>query len=251
MPATCHLCLPNPSTRRGLDPTPALCQVSSWVLMFGLVAGVYAFYMPFVDPPGLRWFLVALYTVLVLCVTALDLVTRCAQRPACGGGVREMAAWAGRREGCGWGASQRKSNICAFCAVAAALAVPTRYVIALPAFAPQLHRPVGPGAQGRHRRRVLLWTVPGAWQPSRVRGRAGMLMGAQCRPPPPPAPPATSRVPAPRGSPAPAPRPTGRFCRPPHPRPRRPTRRPVWAATASTAARATAAWRTLTTTASG
>lgn len=61
--------------RHGLQTPLDPHQVTSWVLFLALVAGVYAFYMPFVDPPGVRWLLVALYTVLVVANLALNFLT--------------------------------------------------------------------------------------------------------------------------------------------------------------------------------
>ena len=51
-------------------------QLASWLIFFALVSGVYAFYMPFVEDAGARWFLVALYSLLVIAIVALDLYTR-------------------------------------------------------------------------------------------------------------------------------------------------------------------------------
>lgn len=51
-------------------------QIASWLIFFALVAGVYAFYVPFVEDVGARWFLVALYSVLVVAIVSLDLYTR-------------------------------------------------------------------------------------------------------------------------------------------------------------------------------
>ncbi|KAG2498006.1 hypothetical protein HYH03_004264 [Edaphochlamys debaryana] len=54
-----------------LDPH----QLASWIIFFALVSGVYAFYVPFVEDAGTKWFLVALYTLLVVGITTLDLYT--------------------------------------------------------------------------------------------------------------------------------------------------------------------------------
>ena len=48
------------------------------MLFFALVAGCYAFLMPFAEPLGVRIFLVVLYTITVVALVVLDLWTRCA-----------------------------------------------------------------------------------------------------------------------------------------------------------------------------
>ncbi|EFJ44857.1 hypothetical protein VOLCADRAFT_121256 [Volvox carteri f. nagariensis] len=54
-----------------------LPQLASWFVFFALASGVYAFYLPFVEDAGVRWFLVALYSVLVVAIVTLDLYTSC------------------------------------------------------------------------------------------------------------------------------------------------------------------------------
>ncbi|GIL42002.1 hypothetical protein Vafri_66 [Volvox africanus] len=61
--------------RHGLQMPLDPHQLASWLVFFALASGVYAFYMPFVEDAGVRWFLVALYSVLVVAIVALDLYT--------------------------------------------------------------------------------------------------------------------------------------------------------------------------------
>jgi hypothetical protein len=69
-------------------------QVASWLVFFALAAGVYAFYVPFVEPEGAKWFLVALYSLLVAAIVALDLYTRRdgAQGPGGSGAPPDLTA---------------------------------------------------------------------------------------------------------------------------------------------------------------
>ncbi|KAG2446136.1 hypothetical protein HXX76_000733 [Chlamydomonas incerta] len=61
--------------RHGLQTPLDPHQLASWLIFFALVSGVYAFYVPFVEDAGARWFLVALYSLLVIAIVALDLYT--------------------------------------------------------------------------------------------------------------------------------------------------------------------------------
>ena len=60
-------------------------QVGAIVIFSLCFAGCYAFYLPVVQQPGAKWALTAIYTVVMLIVTSLNIVTRSATtaQPAC------------------------------------------------------------------------------------------------------------------------------------------------------------------------